>query len=152
MTSILPIVEPEARWRARITTQLDPVPPVRGEERLLGQVVLNLVVNALHSLPENQPERYTVRIETRFREGLVVLRVQDDGPGIEKEALPHLFDPFAPPRADLGGTELGLAVTHQLVSRHRGRIDVETSAQGTSFTVELPPAPLEEDTGLEVSP
>lgn len=150
--SILPIVQPEARWRARITTQLDPVPPVRGEERLLGQVVLNLVVNALHSLPENQPERYTVRIETRFREGLVVLRVQDDGPGIEKEALPHLFDPFAPQRADLGSTELGLAVTHQLVSRHRGRIDVETSAQGTSFTVELPPAPLEEDTGLEASP
>jgi signal transduction histidine kinase len=152
VTSILPIVQPEARWRARITTQLDPVPPVRGEERLLGQVVLNLVVNALHSLPENQPERYTVRIETRFREGLVVLRVQDDGPGIEKEALPHLFDPFAPPRADLGGTELGLAVTHQLVSRHRGRIDVETSAQGTSFTVELPPAPLEDDAGLEASP
>lgn len=150
--SMLPIVQPEARWRARIVTQLDWVPPVRGEERLLGQVVLNLVVNALHSLPENQPERYTVRIETRFREGMVVLRVQDDGPGIDKESLPHLFDPFAPPRAELGGAELGLAVTHQLVSRHRGRIDVETSVAGTRFTVELPPAPLEEEAVLEVSP
>ena len=88
-------------------------------------------------------ERFTVRIETRFREGMVVLRVQDNGPGLDKESLPHLFDPFAPPRADLGGAELGLAVTHQLVSRHRGRIDVETSAQGTSFSVELPPAPLD---------
>jgi signal transduction histidine kinase len=114
--------------------------------------VLNLVVNALHSLPENQPEHYVVCIETRFREGMVVLRVQDNGPGIDKEALPHLFDPFAPPRADLGGAEFGLAVTHQLVSRHRGRIDVETSATGTSFTVELPPAPIEEEANLEASP
>ena len=143
VASVLPIVQPEARWRARVVTQLDPVPPVRGEERLLGQVVLNLVVNAVHSLPEGQPDRYTVRLETRFREGKVLLVVQDDGPGIAQEALPHLFDPFAPPRADLAGAELGLAVTHQLVTRHRGRIDVETSAQGTRFTVELPPAPLE---------
>jgi signal transduction histidine kinase len=150
VASVLPIVQPEARWRARIQTQLDWVPPVRGEERLLGQVVLNLVVNALHSLPEGQPERHSVRIETRFREGHVLLCVQDDGPGIEKEALPHLFDPFAPPRADLGGAELGLAVTHQLVSRHRGRIDVETGPQGTRFTVELPPAPLEDETGAEL--
>jgi signal transduction histidine kinase len=152
VASVLPIVQPEARWRARLVTQLDWVPPVRGEERLLGQVVLNLLVNALHALPEGQPERHSVRIETRFREGQVVLCVQDDGPGIEKEALPHLFDPFAPPRAELGGAELGLAVTHQLVSRHRGRIDVETGPQGTRFTVELPPAPLEDAAGLEASP
>jgi signal transduction histidine kinase len=142
--AILPLVEPEARWRARIVTLLDPVPAVRGEERLLGQVVLNLVVNALHSVPEGQPERHTVRIETRYREGLVVLRVHDDGPGLPPEALPHLFDPFAPLRSAATGAELGLAVTHQLVIRHRGRIDVESGLRGTTFTVELPPAPPEE--------
>jgi signal transduction histidine kinase len=124
---------------------------VRGEERLLGQVVLNLVVNALRSVPEGQPERHTVRIETRFREGMVVLRVEDDGPGVAADALPHLFDPFAPPRAERAGVELGLAVTHQLVARHRGRIDVESSSGGTTFCVELPPAALDEH-GLEASP
>ncbi len=144
VASILPIVQPEARWRARITTQLEPVPPVLGEERLLGQVVLNLVVNALRSIPEGQPERYTVCIETRFREGSVVLRVLDNGPGIAKEALPHLFDPFAPQRAGMDGAELGLAVTHQLVARHRGRIDVKSGSHGTSFEVELPPATIDE--------
>jgi signal transduction histidine kinase len=136
--SILPIVQPEARWRAQITTRLDPVPAVRGEERLLGQVVLNLVVNALRSIPEGQPERHTVRIETRLRDGCVVLRVSDDGPVIPAEVLPHLFDPFAPARAGMDGAELGLAVTYQLVARHRGRIGVETSALGTVFEVELP--------------
>jgi len=141
--SILPIVQPEARWRAQITTHLDAVPPVRGEERLLGQVVLNLVVNALRSIPEGQPNRYTVHIETRLRDGCVVLRVRDNGPVIPDEALPHLFDPFAPPRAGMDGAELGLAVTHQLVARHRGRISVETGAQGTVFEVELPQAAFE---------
>ena len=141
--SILPIVQPEARWRAQITTHLDAVPPVRGEERLLGQVVLNLVVNALRSIPEGQPNLYTVHIETLLRDGCVVLRVRDNGPVIPAEALPHLFDPFAPPRAGMDGAELGLAVTHQLVARHRGRISVETSAQGTVFEVELPLAAFE---------
>ena len=138
--SILPIVGPESRWRARIATQLDPVPLVRGEERLLGQVVLNLVVNALRAIPEGQPDAHQVRIETRFSEGAVVLRVHDDGPEIAPHVLPRLFDPFAPPRPDGGGAELGLAVTHQLVARHRGRIDVETGRLGTTFSVHLPPS------------
>ncbi len=141
--AILPIVRPESRWRARLRTQLDPVPAVLGEERLLGQVVLNLVVNALRAIPEGRPEQHQVQIETRFQEGAVTLRVHDDGPGIAPEALPRLFDPFAPPRAESGGAELGLAVTHQLVTRHRGRIDVESSSQGTTFSVHFPPAEAE---------
>ena len=138
--SILPIVRPESRWRARIATQLEPVPLVRGEERLLGQVVLNLVVNALRAIPEGQPDAHEVRIEMRFSEGAVVLRVRDDGAEIALHVLSRLFDPFAPPRPDASGAELGLAVTHQLVARHRGRIDVETGSAGTTFSVHFPPA------------
>jgi signal transduction histidine kinase len=138
--SILPIVRAESRWRARIATQLERVPLVRGEERLLGQVVLNLVVNALRSIPEGRPDAHEVKIETRFCEGAVVLRVHDDGPELAPHVLPRLFDPFAPPRPEAGGAELGLAVTHQLVARHRGRIDVETGLRGTTFSVHLPPA------------
>ena len=149
--AILPIVQPEARWRAQITTRLEPVPPVRGEERLLGQVVLNLVVNALRSIPEGAPDRYMVRIETRLRDGCVLLRVCDNGPVIPAEALPHLFDPFAPPRAGMDGAELGLAVTHQLVARHRGRICVETGEQGTIFEVELPQTAHEDASALEAA-
>jgi signal transduction histidine kinase len=149
--SVLPIVQPEARWRARITTQLTAVPPVRGEERLLGQVVLNLVMNALRAIPEGQPDRHIVHIETRLRDGSVVLRVHDDGPAIPAELLPHLFDPFAPPRAGMDGAELGLAVTHQLVARHRGRISVETGDAGTRFEVELPQAMADAEAGAETA-
>jgi signal transduction histidine kinase len=138
--TILPIVRPESRWRARITTRLEPVPLVLGEDAMLGQVVLNLVVNALRAIPEGQPDAHEVCIETRFCEGAVTLRVRDDGPEIVPDVLPRLFDPFAPPRPEASGAELGLAVTHQLVARHRGRIDVETGSTGTTFTVYLPPA------------
>jgi signal transduction histidine kinase len=138
--SVLPIVRPEARWRARIATRLEAVPLVRGEERLLEQVVLNLVVNALRAIPEGQPDTHTVTIETRFAEGAVSLRVRDDGPEIRPDVLPRLFDPFAPPRPEASGAELGLAVTHQLVARHRGRIDVDTGSGGTTFSVCFPAA------------
>jgi signal transduction histidine kinase len=142
--SILPIVGPESRWRARIATELHPVPPVLGEERLLGQIVLNLVVNALRSIPTGAPESHEVRIETRFADGAVLLRVHDDGPTLSPERVPGLFDPFAAPRAEGESPELGLAVTHQLVARHRGRIDVESGARGTTFSVHLPPAASED--------
>jgi signal transduction histidine kinase len=141
--SILPIVGPESRRRARIATRLDPVPPVQGEERLLGQIVLNLIVYALRSIPAGEPDAHEVRVETRFSEGAVLLRVHDDGPPIPHEQLPRLFDPFAAARAE-DGPELGLAVTHQLVAHHRGRIDVETGDQGTTFSVHLPPAAAED--------
>ena len=140
VASILPIVRPESRWRARIATQLEPVPLVRGEERLLEQVALNLVVNALRAIPEGQPDAHTVCIETRFVEGAVMLRVRDDGPELRSDVLPRLFDPFAPPRPEASGAELGLAVTHQLVARHRGRIDVDTGTAGTTFSVYFPAA------------
>ncbi|MEN8158587.1 MAG: HAMP domain-containing sensor histidine kinase [Myxococcota bacterium] len=141
--SILPIVGPEARSRARIAKRLDPVPRVQGEERLLGQIVLNLIVHALRSIPAGEPEAHEVRVETRFADGAVLLRIRDDGPAIAPERLPRLFDPFAA-AGEESGPELGLAVTQQLVARHRGRIDVETSDHGTTFSVHLPPAEAED--------
>jgi len=66
--------------------------------------------------------------------------VRDTGPGIPAEVLPHIFDPFVTTKLEGEGTGLGLAVTHQIVTRHRGRIDVDTSEHGTCMIVELPPA------------
>ena len=72
-----------------------------------------------------------------------VLKVQDNGPGIATEHLPHIFDRFY--RVDkarsreAGGTGLGLAIVHQLVMLHGGEIRVESEVGvGTTFTVELP--------------
>jgi signal transduction histidine kinase len=135
---VLPLLRHEAEGRARLETRLAPVPPVLGDERLLGQIVLNLALNALHAIPEPPPAGALVSVETRFEDGSIWLVVRDTGVGIPDEVLPHVFDPFFTTKEPGRGTGLGLAVTHQIVSRHSGRIDVESGPGGTTVTVELP--------------
>lgn len=138
--SALPLLRREARYRARLNVELGEVPAVIGDPRLLGQVVLNLSVNALHAVPEGEPESHEVTIATRLEGDGVQLVVRDTGSGIPDDVLPHIYDPFFTTKGEGMGTGLGLAVTHQLVTRHRGRIEVETGPAGTTMTVTLPPA------------
>lgn len=144
VASVLPIVRHEALRRARLVTRLDPVPPVLGDERLLGQVVLNLVLNALQAVPEGAPDRQRVTVSTVYRDGLVRLAVQDTGAGIAPEVMPHVFDPFFTTKEEGQGTGLGLAVSRQIVTRHRGHLDLQSGPCGTLVTVSLPPAEEEE--------
>jgi signal transduction histidine kinase len=131
-------VEPASR--ARIVPDLAPVPPVAGDARLLGQLVLRLVQNALEAAPESDGAHSRVSVSTAFEDGCVRLRVRDAGPGIPADALPRIFDPFFSTKSSDRNPGLGLAVSRQIVSRHRGRIAVATGAEGTTFTVDLPPA------------
>ena len=91
-------------------------------------------------LSEGDPENQEVRITTSFVADTVRLTVSDTGAGIPDDVLPHIYDPFFTTKGEGKGTGLGLAVTHQLVTRHRGRIGVETGGSGTTMTVELPRA------------
>jgi signal transduction histidine kinase len=136
----LPLLRREARSRAQLVTDLDEIPLVKGDPRLLGQIVLNLVVNALHAIPEGDAEGQRVKIATRDCEGSVELVVEDTGSGIPEDILPRIYDPFFTTKEKGQGTGLGLAVTLQLVTRHRGRIHVKTSSGGTRMTVEIPEA------------
>lgn len=135
--SVLPIARHEADGRALLKMHLEPVPVVLGDRRLLGQIVVNLVLNAIHSIPEeNWPGE--VVIATTVSHPVVKLHVRDTGSGIPEEVLPRIFEPFYTTKGSGEGTGLGLAITHQLVTRHRGRIDIDTSPAGTSMTIELP--------------
>jgi signal transduction histidine kinase len=64
--------------------------------------------------------------------------VQDDGGGIAADDVPHVFEPFFTTKPQGQGTGLGLAVTREIVTRHGGRISVESDANGTRFRVRLP--------------
>ena len=103
--------------------------------RLL-QILVNLVDNAIKYSPENG----RVKFSAAQRGSSVSIQVQDWGSGIPQEHLPRLFERFY--RADkarsreLGGTGLGLAVVHQIVEQHRGRIEVD-SETGRGTCVEL---------------
>jgi signal transduction histidine kinase len=137
--SVLPIVRHEARGRVRIETSLAYAPLVNGDPGRLGQVVLNLIQNAIHALSLGE-RGGTVSVSVAAVPGGVELVVGDDGPGIPDHVLPRIFEPFFTTKRNGEGTGLGLAVTGEIVSRHGGTIDVETSAEGTRFRVTLPAA------------
>jgi signal transduction histidine kinase len=137
--SVLPIVRHEARGRIRIETQLAYAPLVNGDPGRLGQVVLNLIQNAIHALTSNE-RTGTVRVSVAAVSSGVELVVADDGPGIPDHVLPRIFEPFFTTKRHGEGTGLGLAVTAEIVARHGGTIDVDTSPAGTRFRVVLPAA------------
>jgi signal transduction histidine kinase len=135
----LGVARGEARFRAEIVAALQPVPRVLGDARLLGQVALQLLLNGIEAAVSGASGRPRVGVETSFEDGSVWLVVRDNGPGIPEALRPRLFDPlFA--RGERVRPGLGLAVTHQIVTSHGGRIDVESGADGTTIVVELPPA------------
>jgi signal transduction histidine kinase len=138
--SVLPIVRHEAKGRVRIETNLAYAPLVNGDPGRLGQVVLNLIQNAIHALADGE-RGSRVSISVAPVAAGVELSVEDDGPGIPNEVLPHIFEPFFTTKVSGAGTGLGLAVTREVVSRHGGTIEVETSSAGTRFRVTLPAAP-----------
>jgi signal transduction histidine kinase len=136
--SVLPVVRAEARYRARLVEDLEPVPGVTGNPGLLAQVALQLILNGVRSVPQT-PRDPEVRVSTHIEGSRVRLRVRDGGPAIPSALLAGLFDPFSSLAAGSGhAAHLGFAVTHQIVSSHGGEIAVASDEGGTEVTVWLP--------------
>jgi signal transduction histidine kinase len=132
----------EIRHRARVVKDYGAVPLVEADEARLGQVFLNLLVNAAHAIPEGQVDKNEIRIVTRTHlSGRVVVEVRDTGRGIPPEVLRRVFDPFFTTK-DIGqGTGLGLSICRNLVVAMGGEIVAESDpGKGTTFRVTLPPA------------
>jgi two-component system cell cycle sensor histidine kinase/response regulator CckA len=132
----------EVRPRARLTWDVGEVPPVRGSEGRLGQVFVNLIVNAAHAIPEGDPHAHAIRLSAaRQEDGRVAISVADTGAGIPPEHLPRIFDPFFTTKPAGVGTGLGLWVCHNIVSAYGGALDVSSEVgRGTTFRVVLPAA------------
>ncbi|HSN92492.1 MAG TPA: ATP-binding protein, partial [Anaeromyxobacteraceae bacterium] len=131
----------EIRRRARLDLDLAEVPPVLGAEHRLGQVFLNLLVNAAQAIPEGAADRNRIRVATRVEAGRVLVEVSDTGAGIPDEVLPRIFDPFFTTKPVGVGTGLGLAIVHTIVAELGGEVRVRTApGQGTTFAVDLPAA------------
>jgi signal transduction histidine kinase len=112
------------------------VPEVLADESQIRQALLNLVRNAKEAMPSGGRLRIDVGSS---EEGLVRLALTDSGPGISRENLHQVFEPFFSTKAK--GTGLGLALVQQIVSEHGGRIEVDCPPEGgTRFTILLPAA------------
>ena len=104
----------------------------------IAQVIQNLVINACQASSSGAVVSLRARRVTAGADlGFIAIQVIDTGRGIAPEHLAHIFEPFFTAR--VGGTGLGLAVSHSIVRRHGGRLLVESElGRGTTFTVELP--------------
>ncbi|HEX8700282.1 MAG TPA: ATP-binding protein, partial [Myxococcaceae bacterium] len=136
----LRIVRNELQHRAHITRALEPVPPVRGSEARLGQVVVNLLVNAIQALPTDRPvEQNSLRIATRLQGERVYVEVEDNGQGMTPEVQRHIFDPFFTTKPAGVGSGLGLSISNSLVQVMGGWIEVNsTLGRGSIFRLVLP--------------
>ena len=116
------------------------LPPIMGLPDQLSQVFLNLLINAVDAIGEHEG---SIRTTTRSDADRIFIDIHDTGPGMPREILPRIFDPFFSTKAVGKGTGLGLSVSYGIVKKHGGRIDVQSDAgSGTTFTVILPVASL----------
>lgn len=103
------------------------------------QVVLNLLHNALHAMPNGGKLSVQTEARQKDKKEWLLMAVQDTGDGIAVEDLDRIFEPFFTTKAQDGGTGLGLAVSYGIVTDHNGSIDLQsTSDEGTCFNVWLP--------------
>jgi signal transduction histidine kinase len=129
--------------RATIQKEYGDLPMIVGDRSAIGQVLLNLILNAAQALPDGHADANRVTLTTRVDEGAVIIEVVDTGPGIPIEVLPHIFDPFFSTKPIGEATGLGLTVAYRIVADQGGRIEVDSGeGRGSLFRVILPIAGL----------
>jgi DNA-binding response OmpR family regulator len=139
LDSAIRMASNEIRHRAALVRRFGKVPLVEGNETRLGQVFLNLLVNAAQAIPAGHADSNEIRVITEI-DGAerVAVTISDTGVGIPADKLERVFDPFFTTKPVGVGTGLGLAICHRLVAELGGDISVEsTVGAGTSFRVVL---------------
>jgi two-component system, cell cycle sensor histidine kinase and response regulator CckA len=133
----------EIRHRARVIKCYSGISRVSGDQARLGQVFLNLIVNAAQAI-DGDPAANEITISTREEHGKAVIEVSDTGTGIGDQQAARIFDPFYTTKPQGSGVGLGLAICHRIVTALGGEISVSSAPKrGTTFRVVLPFAPEE---------
>jgi len=122
----------------QVQTQFDPdLPLVQCDGAQIEQVLLALMMNAVDAMPQGGNLWLTTKAVQESNQVQIVVR--DDGSGIAPEILPQIFEPFLTTKETGHGVGLGLAISHSILERHNGKIEVQSElGRGTTFTVTLP--------------
>jgi PAS domain S-box-containing protein len=140
LDSSIDIAGNEIRHRARLVRDYRDVPPVEADPSRLGQVFLNLLVNAVQAMSDEGAARNEIRVSTGVdASGRVVVTIADTGAGIPRALLDRIFEPFFTTKPPGVGTGLGLAICKSIITSLGGQISVESAVdRGTTFRVVLP--------------
>lgn len=115
----------------------DDLPPAMVDSQQLGQVLINLLINAQLAMPKSG----SIGISALCNRKQIEISLSDTGCGIAQEHLPTIFDPFFTTRDPDSGTGLGLSIVHSLIEANHGSIEVRSTVnKGTTFTIKLPTA------------
>ncbi len=142
LDSAVRIATKQLHERARLVREYEDTPEVLATHGRLGQVFLNLLLNAAQAIPPGAPDRHEIRLRVRpGADGRVVVEVSDTGPGIPPHLLSRIFDPFFSTKPG-EGTGLGLSISLAIVTRLGGELVAEPGkGEGTTMRVLLPAAP-----------
>ncbi len=135
--SCLRLVDNQIRRTADVKVDLDKkLPTITGNAQKLQQVIVNILINASQAI---EKPKGTIHVTSESNVDEVILRVKDDGKGMDEKTLRQTFDPFFTTKRHQGGTGLGLSIAYGIIKEHKGRINVEsTVGVGTSFSICLP--------------
>jgi signal transduction histidine kinase len=137
LESALQVVWNELKYKAEVIKEFAPLPlaPVSCSATQLGQVFVNLLVNAAQAIEE----RGTITLRTGSAEESVWIEIIDSGAGMSAETQKRIFEPFYTTKPVGQGTGLGLSISWDIVERHGGSLEVQSSlGHGTCFRITLP--------------
>jgi signal transduction histidine kinase len=136
----LKLVYMELRRTASLRLDLSPV-RVTGTKTKLGQVVLNLLVNAIHAVGNGTPSSQSISVRLVSRESWAILEVSDSGSGVSERDRERIFDPFFTTKED-AGTGMGLAISRAIARELGGELEVDRDPDlgGALFRLKLPEA------------
>jgi two-component system NtrC family sensor kinase len=118
-----------------VVNGMHPLPDIMADPAHMKQVFINLMINACEAMEEGGT--LTIGCECNEAENTVTVEIHDTGVGIEAENLARIFDPFFSTKEK--GTGLGLSVVHGIVSRHNGKVAIESApGSGTHLRIMLP--------------
>jgi len=150
--STITVARNEWKYVARMETSFDPnMPPVPCLLDQINQVVLNLIINAAHSISDvigdGSGGLGVIRIKTEYNDGWASIYVIDTGAGIPEQIRSRVFEPFFTTKPVGKGTGQGLSIAHAVVvNQHGGKIGFDSEiGKGTTFFLRLPVAPEGED-------
>ena len=138
----LSVAANEIKHRARVVREYGGISAAQGNEGKLGQVILNVLINAAHSIEPGAIERNAITVRTEHdAEGRPTLIIRDTGCGIAKAHLPRIFEPFFTTKPVGVGSGLGLSIAQRIVQDQGGELRVDSvHGEGTTVTLTLPVA------------
>jgi PAS domain S-box-containing protein len=139
--STLVVAWNEIKYVADVTKEFDGIPHIPAHGGEINQVILNILVNAAQAIAgQKLQDKGHIHISTKSEGAYVVITIADNGPGIPKNVLTRIFDPFYTTKDPGKGTGLGLSISYDIiVNKHHGRISADSEpGKGATFRIELP--------------